>query len=608
MNEHEAEGTSQQPPTNPAGASPEPGHQSRPGPGYNAPAQPGHTDPTWPGHQPAQPYQTPPSQPDPTWPGYQSSQPQQTPPSQPDPTWPGHRATPAPPPQPSPSWPGYQPAQPNPTGHGAGGWMPAAAPGQGGPGGAAPPLGPSGPSGGGHSGGWSPQPPYGAGGWATPATTHAHRTNKGALAGIVAGAVAVAAVAGVVIGHAAWNPSSSSPSASQSPLAPGNGSGGGSGSIPGGGSGNSGPGAFGPNGNSGSGSSGSNSSGPADADSIAKNVDPGLVDINTNLSYQQAQAAGTGMVLTSNGEVLTNNHVINGATKISVTDVGNGKTYDASVVGYDRSHDVAVLQLSGASGLQTVKPGNSANLSVGQGVVGIGNAGGSGGTPSYAGGTITALNQSITASDEGDSTSEKLTGLIQTNADIQPGDSGGPLVNTSGEVIGMDTAASSGFQFSSPQSSNSQGFAIPINDALSVAKQITSGNASSTVHIGPTAFLGVEVSSSSSNSSGGGGGGFGGLGGLGNGFGNGNGSSNGGGSSTSGAVIQSVPANTPAANAGLTGGDTITAVDGKTISTPSDLTKIMLQEKPNNTVSVTYTDSSGQSHTVQVQLGSGPPQ
>ena len=149
-------------------------------------------------------------------------------------------------------------------------------------------------------------------------------------------------------------------------------------------------------------------------------------------------------MLSSNGVILTNNHVIDGATSISVTDIGNHKTYTASVVGYDRTKDIAVLQLHNASGLQTATLGNSSNASVGEDVVGVGNAGGTGGTPSAAGGTVTALNQSITASDDGDGTSEQLSGLIETNADIQPGDSGGALVDTSGDVLGIDTAASPG--------------------------------------------------------------------------------------------------------------------------------------------------------------------
>src|SRR3984957_19206152 len=133
---------------------------------------------------------------------------------------------------------------------------------------------------------------------------------------------------------------------------------------------------------------------------IASRVDPGLVDVVSSHGLQQATSAGTGMVLTSDGEVLTNNHVIEGATSIKVTDIGNGKTYNATVVGYDRSHDIAVLQLTNASGLQTVRIGDSSKVKSGDGVVGVGNAGGTGGTPSYAPGSITAVKQSITASDE----------------------------------------------------------------------------------------------------------------------------------------------------------------------------------------------------------------
>jgi len=140
----------------------------------------------------------------------------------------------------------------------------------------------------------------------------------------------------------------------------------------------------------GSGSSGSSGSGGlVDASSIAKRVDSGLVDINVTLNGNE-EAAGAGMVLTSKGEVLTNNHVVEGATSISVTDVGSGRTYGAKFVGYDRTSDVAVLQLERASGLKTVSLGSSSGVSTGEAVVGIGNAGGSGGTPSYAGGSVVA--------------------------------------------------------------------------------------------------------------------------------------------------------------------------------------------------------------------------
>src|SRR5580693_5399794 len=180
---------------------------------------------------------------------------------------------------------------------------------------------------------------------------------------------------------------------------------------------------------------------------IASRVDPAIVDVTSTLGYQQATAKGTGIVLTSNGEILTNNHVINGATSVSVTDIGNGQTYKATVVGYDETKDVAVLQLTGASGLTTANLGDSNTVGVGNAVVALGNAEGLGGTPSVATGSVTALNQSITASDESSATSEQLTGLIETNAGIEPGDSGGPLVNSHGQVIGMDTAASTNYTF-----------------------------------------------------------------------------------------------------------------------------------------------------------------
>ncbi len=325
-------------------------------------------------------------------------------------------------------------------------------------------------------------PPAGQAG-AAGAKTGSHKVRTGVLIG---GAAAVLLAAGIGIGHAAWSNNNSNLSALSSgnsfqvPNHTGSGHGSGSGNsnsgnpfgnVPGFNGGSSG-------GSGNSGSSNSGSSGPSDVNAIASKVDPGLVDINTTLGYQQEQAAGTGIVISSGGVILTNNHVIDGATTISVTDIGNGKTYTASVVGYDRTKDIAVLQLHNASGLTTANLADSSTASVGQQVVGVGNAGGTGGTPSAAGGTVTALNQSITASDEGDGTSEQLAGLIETNADIQPGDSGGALVNTSGQVLGVDTAASAGFSFqSNDQSSGTQGFAIPINTALSIARQIVAGNA-----------------------------------------------------------------------------------------------------------------------------------
>jgi S1-C subfamily serine protease len=392
-------------------------------------------------------------------------------------------------------------------------------------------------------------------------------------------ALLLTAAAGLGIGHVLWPANGAgTPGATGGPNSGGvfGGSPGGVAQPPGysfGGGGLGGP----------SGDSGSTGTGPSDPSGIAARVDPGVVDINTTLGYQNAQAAGTGMVLTSRGEVLTNNHVIDGATGISVTDVGNGKTYSASVVGYDRTDDVAVLKLIGASGLRTVSVGDSAGLTVGTAVAGVGNAGGTGGTPSYAGGTVSAVGQSITASDSADGTSEQLTGLIATNAQIAPGDSGGPLVNENGQVIGMDTAASTGFRFSQ---SSAQGFAIPIDRATRTARQITSGQSSASVHIGATALLGVDVTPADDQFQPGA-------------F---------GAAPSGGAVIADVLDAGPAQAAGLTSGDTVTELDGRSITSPDDLTTVMATLRPGASVALAYTDVYGTSHTTTVRLTSGPPQ
>ena len=395
-------------------------------------------------------------------------------------------------------------------------------------------------------------------------------------------AVLAAAFAGAAIGHELWTSAQSAsalPSGGSSSANP----------FPGGRSANGGLGGSGIFGNSGNiGSSNATASGsPANADSIATRVDPGLVDVNSDFGYQGSAGAGTGIVISANGEVLTNNHVIDGATRISARDIGNGKTYTATVVGYDPSHDLAVLQLQGASGLTTAKLGNSSQLAVGDGVVGIGNAGGTGGTPSSAGGSITGLNQSVTAGDEFGGTNEQLSGMIETNAGIQPGDSGGPLVNSSGQVIGIDTAGSVGFDF---PSSNGQAFAIPINEAAQTALQIVSNHPVATTHIGPSAFLGVSVGAASGSS-----GGFG--------FGVAGGSSS---PTVSGVPIASVLNGEPAQKAGLAAGDVITSLDGTSVGSRAALSTLMLGHHPGDLVRVGWTDTSGTAHTTTVQLGTGP--
>lgn len=427
-----------------------------------------------------------------------------------------------------------------------------------------------------------------------PAQPRPRRRRTALVIGAAVALLAVAALAGIAIGHAMW-PSRSAlavhmPSSSNLPYGAGSSGSGSASSGSGYGYG------YGYGYPSGSGSSGSSSptsgnsstafGSPANITSIAAAVDPGLVDINVTLNYGSEQAAGTGMVLTPSGEVLTNNHVIDGATAISVTDIGNGKTYTATVVGYDRAQDVAVLQLQGASGLSTVSIGNSAQVATGTPVVSIGNAGGTGGTPSTAGGSVTALNQSITAGDVGGGDTERLSGLIEVNADVQPGDSGGPTVTSAGQVIGMNTAVSQSVGF---QSTGYQGYIIPINTAVALSRQIEAGAGSATVHIGRTGFLGVEIQSSGSSSF----------------FGQGNGTA--GGSSTSGVVLGGVVNGTPAQKAGLVAGDVITALNGQTVGSGSALIDLLVPYHPGNTVQLRWIDQSGQTHNSQLTLASGPP-
>jgi S1-C subfamily serine protease len=329
------------------------------------------------------------------------------------------------------------------------------------------------------------------------------------------------------------------------------------------------------------------------ASQIASRVDPGLVDVVATDGLAQAVSYGTGIVLSSNGEILTNNHVVSGATSLKVIDIGNRHTYTAKVVGYDASADVAVIQAQDASGLTTASLGDSSSVQAGNSVVALGNAEGKdSSTPSVATGTVTALNQSITASDDLSGTQEQLTGLIETNANIQPGDSGGPLVNAYGQVIGMDTAASSSYQFQYQGNSTTQAFSIPINTAVSLAHQIEAGDGSSTVHIGATAFMGIGVSSQSNSQSGG-------YDPFGGSDGNGDGSNG-------GAYLQNVEQGSPAAAAGLTAGDTITSIGGTSVSSFQDIQNVLVKYHPGDKVQVSWLDQYGQSHTATLTLATGP--
>lgn len=309
-----------------------------------------------------------------------------------------------------------------------------------------------------------------------------------------------------------------------------------------------------------------------DADAVAAKVNPAIVNINTELGLQGAAAAGTGIVLTADGEILTNNHVVAGATSIKATSIGTGDTYKAHVVGYDRSEDIAVIQLEGASGLPTASIGDSGTVKVGDQILGLGNAGGKGGDPVPAPGTVTALDQSITASDESSGSSEQLTGLIQVRANIESGDSGGPLVNADAQVIGVDTAASTGYQLNGRRSGGAgQGFAIPINQAVDIAHKIVAGTATDKIHIGKTAFIGVSVSDGQG-----------------------------------GAQVREVVSRGPAQQAGLAAGDVITAIDGKPVDSATTLTNVMDTHHPGDKLTLSVTDASGAQQQLQVTAAEGP--
>ncbi len=305
------------------------------------------------------------------------------------------------------------------------------------------------------------------------------------------------------------------------------------------------------------------------ATAIAAMVNPAVVDVDTRLSYQHAIAAGTGMVLTPNGVVLTNNHVIAGATTIGAVAIGNGKSYPAHVLGVDPSADVAVLQLEGASGLATILS-NSNPVSPGDAVVAIGNAGGIGGAPSVTTGIVEAVDQSIVANDPSAGISERLDGLIETTALLEPGDSGGPLVNGVGQVIGMNTAAAV-----ASGTSTTVSFAIPIGSALAIASQVAAGRAGGGVYLGLPPFLGVQVTTGTL-------------------------------AGRSGVTVTAVVAGGPAATAGIAAGALLTAMDGQLIDSQVALARVLRQFHPGDSVTINYLDRFAAGHTVRLALGTGP--
>jgi S1-C subfamily serine protease len=297
----------------------------------------------------------------------------------------------------------------------------------------------------------------------------------------------------------------------------------------------------------------------------------GVVVIDTVLAYEGAEAAGTGLILSANGRILTNNHVVEGATSITVTVVSTGVEYTAEVVGTEASEDIAVLDLVDASGLAVADLDTSGDVTVGDAVTGVGNAGGTG-TLTAAAGTVVNLEQSITAQDSDGSDAEDLTGLIEVDADIESGESGGPLYDADGEVIGIDTAASSG-------TTNITGYAIPIEDALEIVTAIdaavATGVDTDTITVGSPAFLGIGLDTTAPTG-------------------------------TDAALVAGVIADTPAAAIGLAAGDIITAVDGAAVATATALSATLAGYDPGDTVTIDWVDAAGSAHTASATLIAGP--
>jgi S1-C subfamily serine protease len=301
----------------------------------------------------------------------------------------------------------------------------------------------------------------------------------------------------------------------------------------------------------------------------------GVVVIDTVLPYANARAAGTGMVLTASGQVLTSYHVVEGASKIKVTVAETGKTYQATVVGSDQTADVALLQLKGAGRLTTIKIDND-KTSIGDKVTAVGNAGGTG-TLSAAKGKIVSLKASITTAAEGPVASETLRAMIETTADVVSGDSGGPLYDADGEVVGIDTAASSGREIN--------GYAVPIQRALGIVQQIRSGKESAMVRVGPAPFLGVELSDASSSEFGYPGAAL---------------------EEPSGATVEGIVSGTAAAQAGLEAGDQITALSGHAITTAEDVAPLVADHDPGDRIKIVWIDQVGTQHAATVTLGASP--
>ena len=310
-----------------------------------------------------------------------------------------------------------------------------------------------------------------------------------------------------------------------------------------------------------------------DISAIAAKINPAVVDINTVVG--SGRAAGTGMIITSSGEVLTNNHVVDGSSTIRVTVAGRSQVFTAHVIGVNPSADVAVIQIEGVSGLPTVNFGSSSKVKIGDSVVAIGNALGQGGTPDVSQGSVTALDQAIAASANG-AKPERLTGMSQTDATIYPGDSGGPLVNSSGQVVGMITAGQvQGFR----TSASNINYAVASDTFLNIVNQIRSRSSNPAIIYGQVGYIGVSAQTLDAAMA-----------------------TQLGLNVSSGALVRSVVPGSPAEGAGIARNSVITAVGGSQVTTVDSLGTAIRVHKPGEKVSISWVNQSGP-HTATLTLG-----
>jgi len=301
---------------------------------------------------------------------------------------------------------------------------------------------------------------------------------------------------------------------------------------------------------------------PLDARAIAANVIPQTVDISAELAYDGGSSDGTGLLLTSSGLVLTDEHVIFEAYRIAARVGGRGRAYRAAVIGADPSDDVALLQLQGAAGLTPVAPGDPTSAAVGDPVVAIGNANGNG--PASHSGQLTSLAEDFPVAADGDWPGAVVSSMLATDALVEPGQSGGPLVDSTGRVIAL------------LESGDDQGigYATPIDNALAIARQIAAGQPSPYIVMGLPAVLGVVTEDARGR--------------------------------TPGARVVTTHPGTPAESLGLGSGDVVTRLDDTDVTSALGLARMLVRYRPGDRAAVAWTTRLGARRSAIVRLAAGP--